>query len=145
MRTRVTMSIIGAAVALGGGGIVATGASASSAAVSAATRHVEGSVVAINRPAGTFTVRDAERGTLKVKVTSSTRFERIAGFSALHVSERVDLRATRISSAWRANVVERGGNAAHNGLGDERHRGADDGVNHHAGDDGVNHHEPNDR
>jgi hypothetical protein len=64
MRTKFTMSIIGAAVALGSGGIAATGAVASSAAVSAATRHVEGRVVAINRPGRTFTVRDTERGTI---------------------------------------------------------------------------------
>jgi hypothetical protein len=147
MRAKITLSTIGVVAALGAGGIVATGASASSAATSAPTRHVEGRVVAINRPAGTFTVRDAERGTLKVKITSSTRFERIAGFSALHMSERVDVRASGGNGSWSATAVQRGvRDAADNGVGDEHHQGADDGVNHHPGaDDGVNHLEPNDR
>ena len=58
------LAIQQAAVALGSGGIAATGAVASSAAVSAAKRHVEGRVVAINRQGRTFTVRDTERGTI---------------------------------------------------------------------------------
>jgi hypothetical protein len=123
MRTQTTLSIIGAAAALGAGGIGAAGAATSSASVNAPARHVEGRVVAINGPARTFTVRDVERGTLTVKVTTSTRFERIAGFSALHRSELVDVRATRVGGAWSATTIEPSGlNAAHNG-GDERHGG----------------------
>jgi uncharacterized protein DUF5666 len=123
-----TLSILAAAATLAAGGIATAGAGAApTSAVSAAKRHVEGRVVAINRSARTFTVRDAERGTLKVKVTSSTRFQRIAGFSALRKGQRVDVRAKKAAGSWRATIVERGGSAARNG--------ADDPANHDAGDD----------
>ena len=112
MRTKLT--IAAATAALAAGGIAATGAGAAAtspattaAASAAATRHVEGRVTAINRSARTFTVRDAERGTLKVKVTSSTKFERVT-FSALRVGTRVDVRAKRVAGAWNATKVERG-------------------------------------
>lgn len=131
MRTRATLSIIGAAAALGAGGIAAAEAATSSAATNVPARHVEGRVVAVNGPAQTFTVRDVERGTLTVKVTSTTRYERIAGFSALHNSERVDVRATRVGGAWTASVVERSGRAAPRSGADERH--ADDHGNDQAG------------
>jgi hypothetical protein len=52
-------------------------------------------------------VRDAERGTLRVKVTSSTKFERVT-FSALRTGTRVDVRARRVAGAWNATKVERG-------------------------------------
>jgi hypothetical protein len=131
MRTQATLSIIGAAAALGAGGIAAAEAATSSAATTVPARHVEGRVVAVNGPARTFTVRDVERGTLTVKVTSTTRYERIAGFSALRQSEGVDVRATRVGGAWSASVVERSGPAAARSGADERH--ADDHGNDHAG------------
>ena len=82
-------------------------AKAPTTASTAATRHVEGRVTAIDRSARTFTVRDAERGTLKVKVTSSTKFERVT-FSTLRTGTRVDVRAKRVAGAWNATKVERG-------------------------------------
>ena len=112
MRTHLT--IAAATAALAAGGIAATGAGATAssttsakapaAASTAATRHVEGRVTAINRSARTFTVRDAERGTLRVKVTSSTKFERVS-FSALRIGTRVDVRAKRVAGAWNATKV----------------------------------------
>ena len=47
-------------------------------AASAATREYEGTVVSVDRGARTFKIRDSERGTIRVKVTSSTRFERLS-------------------------------------------------------------------
>jgi|KBSMisStandDraft_5_1062788.scaffolds.fasta_scaffold925183_1 hypothetical protein len=123
-----TLSIV-AAAALAASGIAAVGAGAApTTATSVAKRHVEGRVVAINSSARTFTVRDAERGTLKVKVTSTTRFQRITGFSALRKGQRVDVRAKKAGSSWRATIVERGARPTHAG-------GADDPANHDAGDD----------
>jgi Domain of unknown function (DUF5666) len=129
MRTQATLSIIGAAAA--------TGAEASTSASTAAvnTPHAEGRIIAVNRPAHTFTVRDAQRGTLKVTVTPRTKFDRIAGFSALRTSERVDVRATASNGSWSATNVEPAGAAGrHNGADDpaghERHNGADDPVGH---------------
>ena len=136
MRTKLTIAVATAAVATGGIAAAGAGATASSGtaakapttASTAATRHVEGRVTAIDRAARTFTVRDAERGTLKVKVTSTTRFQRITGFSALRKGQRVDVRAKKAGSSWRATIVERGARATHAG-------GADDPANHDAGDD----------
>ena len=145
MRTKIT--IAAATAALATGGIAAAGAAtasstpsakAPSTASAAATRHVEGRVTAIDRSARTFTVRDAERGTLKVKVTSSTKFERVT-FSSLRTGSRVDVRATRVAGAWNATKVERGSASStnhdagddHGGGGSGRHGGgADDGPNH---------------
>ena len=106
---RTSLTIAAATAALAAGAIAATGAGATapSPVSAAATKHVEGRVTAINRSAHTFTVRDAERGTLKVTVTSSTKFERVT-FSALRTGTRVDVRAKRVAGAWNATKVERG-------------------------------------
>ena len=133
MRTALT---IAAATAVLAGGIVAAGAGAAepSSVSAAATRHVEGRVVAIDRSARTFAVRDAERGTLKVKVTAGTKFERIT-FSALRIGDRVDVRAKRVGGAWRATKVERGSAASSN------HDAGDDHGGRHGGgsDDPAGH------
>jgi len=129
MRTTLTIATVTAALA--GGAIAASaGASAPSAVSSAATRHVEGRVTAIDRPARTFTVRDAERGTLEVRVTTSTKFERVT-FSALRKGHRVDVRAKRAAGAWIATKVERGGADAVNHDARDDHGGNDDPAGHH--------------
>jgi uncharacterized protein DUF5666 len=127
---KTTLTIAAATAAIAAGGIAATGAGATApsptsaaTASTAVTRHVEGRVTAIDRSARTFTVRDAERGTLKVKVTSSTKFERVT-FKALRTGTRVDVRAKRVAGAWNATKVERGE------VGDDH-----DAANHDAGDD----------
>ncbi|HEY0363179.1 MAG TPA: OB-fold nucleic acid binding domain-containing protein [Solirubrobacteraceae bacterium] len=144
MKTKLT--IAAATAALATGGLAAAGATASpttaakapTTASAAATRHVEGRVTAIDRSARTFTVRDAQRGTLEVKVSSSTKFERVT-FSSLRTGTRVDVRAKRVAGAWSATKVERGvaadnHDAAGHDAGDDhggRHGGgADDGPNH---------------
>ena len=140
MKTKLT--IAAATAALAAGGIAATGAGATATspatgatASAAATKHVEGRVTAINRSARTFTVRDAERGTLKVKVTSTTKFERVT-FSALRTGTRVDVRAKRVSGAWNATKVERGeASSSTHDVGDD-HGGGHGGGN----DDGPGHH-----
>ena len=139
MRTSLTIAAATAALAAGGIGAAGAGATAAStptAATAAATRHVEGRVTAIDRSARTFTVRDAERGTLKVKVTSSTKFERVT-FSALRTGTRVDVRAKRVAGAWNATKVERGAAAANN-----HDAGDDHGGGGHGGgsDDPAGHH-----
>jgi hypothetical protein len=146
MRTKLTIAAATAALATGGVAAAGAGATASSpssakapaAASTAATRHVEGRVTAINRSARTFTVRDAERGTLKVKVTSGTKFERVT-FASLRTGTRVDVRAKRVAGAWNATKVERGevgdDHAAGHDAGDD-HGGGDNGG---GGDDGPNH------
>jgi hypothetical protein len=131
MRTSLTIAAATAALAAGGIGAAGAGATAPSPVSAAAVRHVEGRVTAIDRSARTFTVRDAERGTLKVKVTSSTKFERVT-FSALRTGTRVDVRAKRVSGAWNATKVERGE------VGDDHDAGDD----HGADDDGGGNDDP---
>jgi hypothetical protein len=136
MRTAIT--IAAATTALAGGVTAGAGATAPvhAPAKAAAVRHVEGRVTAVNRSARTFTVRDAERGTLRVKVTRTTKFERIT-FASLRTGQIVDVRAKRVAGAWNATKVERGDDVGGNhDAGDDR--GGDD----HGGgnDDGAGHH-----
>ena len=115
MRTKLTIAAATAALATGGIAAAGAGATASSTAAAKAPpprapRPPATSRVASPRSiarARTFTVRDAERGTLKVKVTSSTKFERVT-FSSLRTGTRVDVRAKRVAGAWNATKVERG-------------------------------------
>ena len=128
MRASLTIAAVTAALA---GGVVAAGAGASapSVASAAATRHVEGRVTAIDRSARTFTVRDAERGTLRVKVTASTKFERIR-FSTLRTGHRVDVRAKRVAGVWNATKVERGDEDAADHDAEDDHGGDDSSGRH---------------
>jgi hypothetical protein len=121
MRTAIT--IAAATTALAGGVTAGAGATAPvhAPAKAAALRHVEGRVTAVNRSARTFTVRDAERGTLRVKVTRTTKFERIT-FASLRTGQIVDVRAKRVAGAWNATKVERGDD-----VGDNHGGGNDDG------------------
>ena len=137
---KATLTIAAATAAIAAGGIAATGAGATApsptsaaTASTAVTRHVEGRVTAINRSTRTFTVRDAERGTLKVKVTSSTKFERVT-FSALRTGTRVDVRAKRVAGAWNATKVERGEVGDNHDAGDDG-GGDDNGGRHGGGND----------
>jgi hypothetical protein len=144
MRTKLTIAAATAVLATGGAAAVGAGATASSGAsakapttaTAAATRHVEGRVTAIDRSARSFTVRDAERGTLEVKVTSSTKFERVT-FGSLRTGTRVDVRAKRVAGAWNATKVERGEVGDDHDAGDDH--GGDDSGHHGGGDDGADH------
>jgi uncharacterized protein DUF5666 len=136
---RTTLTIAAATAALAGGVTAGAGATATAPTpvkAAAAVRHAEGRVTAVNRSARTFTVRDAERGRLTVKVTRSTKFERIT-FASLRTGQIVDVRAKRVAGAWNATKVERGGAVgANHDVGDDhgganRHGGNDDGAGHH--------------
>jgi hypothetical protein len=99
------------------------------ATASAATQY-EGTVVSINKDKRTFRLNDSERGTIRIKVTRNTVFERISGFSALRVGmKRVEATVKRSNGRWVATRVERsGGGGSHGGGGGGG--GADDGANH---------------
>jgi hypothetical protein len=95
----------------------------STGVASAATRQYEGTVVSVNRDAKTFRLHDAQRGTIRIKVRSSTRFERIGGFAGLKKGlKRVEATVKRSHGRWVAVSVERSGGGGHHG-GDD---GADD-------------------
>jgi hypothetical protein len=118
MRIKTTIApiaVAGAALLAGSAPAGATTPTASSAAV----RHFEGTVASVNRSARTFRLRDSERGTVRIKVTRGTDFERIAGFGALKRGMRnVEATVRRSHGRWVATAVERsGGGGNHDGHG----------------------------
>jgi hypothetical protein len=97
---------------------------------SAAARQFEGTVVSVNRDARTFRLKDVERGTVRIKVTRNTRFERVDGLAGLKAgAKRIEATVKRKNGAWVALEGERsGGGGEHGGGRDDR--GGDD----HGGD-----------
>jgi hypothetical protein len=91
------------------------------APATAAAREFEGKIVSVNRDNRTFRIHDSERGTKRIKVNRNTRFERIAGFSALRKGMRnIEVVAHRANGRWVASDVERsGGGGDHGGGGDD--------------------------
>jgi hypothetical protein len=110
--------------------VMAAAAAAPAAAApagSAAVRQFEGTVVSVNRDARTFRLRDTERGTVRIRVTGSTRFERIAGFGGLRAGmTNIEATVHRSSGRWVAREVERSGGGGEHGGGDDDRRGDDD-------------------
>jgi hypothetical protein len=98
-------------------------------AASAATREYEGTVVSVNRDARTFRLRDSERGTVTIKVTSSTRFERVTFATLKAGAKKIEATVRRSGGRWVATEVERSG-----GGGD--HGDDDDSGDDHGRDDG---------
>lgn len=70
---------------------------------------LEGRVVSVDRGARVFRVRDSERGTFRIYVTRSTRFERVAGFGALRAGRRVEVEFRRSGGRVVALKIEPGG------------------------------------
>ena len=92
---------------------------AAPAAAQAATQY-EGSVVSVNRDNRTFRLHDSERGTIRIKVTSRTRFERVAGLSGLRKGmTRIEVTVRRSNGRWVALEVERSGGGGEHGGGDD--------------------------
>jgi hypothetical protein len=88
------------------------------ATASAATQY-EGTVGGINKDRKTFRLRDAQRGTIRSKVTRNTTFQRIAGFGALRVGmHRVEATVKRSDGRWVAIHVERSGGGGGHGADD---------------------------
>jgi hypothetical protein len=85
------------------------------ATASAATQY-EGTVVGVNKAKKTFRLSDSERGTIRIKVTRNTRFERIAGMAGLRVGMRnVESMVKRSNGRWIAIEVERSGGGGRHG------------------------------
>jgi hypothetical protein len=105
---------------------------------SAATRQYEGTVVSVNRDAKTFRLHDSQRGTISVKVTRSTKFQRIGGFSGLRKGmTRVEATVKRSGGRWVATRVERSGGGGNHGGSSQGTQGAQGtpGADDPAGDD----------
>jgi Domain of unknown function (DUF5666) len=105
---------------------MAGAAAPSSQAQVAPLREFEGTVVSVNREARRFRLRDSERGTVRIKVTRNTRFERIDGLAGLRAGMRnIEAKVRRNDGRWVAVEVERSGGGGEHG-GDDDRRGADD-------------------
>jgi len=101
----------------------------------AALRHIDGTVVSKNSDNRTFKLTTQNGNTVRIKVNSATKFERIAGFGALHKGMRIEVDAQTTSSGLLAKQVETrgggGGGGNDDGGGDDHGGGgADDGPNH---------------
>jgi hypothetical protein len=116
-----------AVVALSG---AVTAAVPSTAAAQA--RQYEGTIVSVRKSDRTFRLRDTERGTIRIKVTRNTRFERLNGFASLRAGlTNIEAVVRRVSGRFVASEVERsGGGGEHGGRDDDdnggRGRGGDD-------------------
>jgi hypothetical protein len=89
-------------------------------ATAATVREYEGSVVSVNRDAHTFRLKDVERGTVRIKVTRNTRFERIDGLSGLKVgAKNIEATVKRKDGVWVALEVERSGGGGEHGGDDD--------------------------
>ena len=86
------------------------------APAAAAAAQFEGTVLSVNREKRTFRLDDSERGVKRIKVSRSTRFERIDGLHGLRAGMRnVEVVAKRRDGRWVAVAVERSGGGGHRG------------------------------
>jgi hypothetical protein len=70
-------------------------------ATASAAAQFEGKVVGVSKERRTFRLADAQRGTIRIKVTRNTTFEDIAGFGALRVGmRRVEATVKRSDGRW---------------------------------------------
>ena len=90
------------------------------------TTSFDGRVGSVDRAARSFRLRDAERGTVRIRMRSSTRFERVDGVSGVRPGIVIEVRARRSGGAWIAVEVERSGRDGGGGGGRGRGRGEDD-------------------
>jgi Domain of unknown function (DUF5666) len=99
----------------------------------AALRHIDGTVVSKDAATHSFRIKTQSGNQVRIKVNSSTRFQRIAGgFGGLHNGLAVEIEAKTTSSGLVATHVEtRGGGGGGGGADDNGGGGgADDGPHH---------------
>lgn len=96
-------------------GVIATQAEA-------ALRHIDGTVLSKNSANRTFKIT-TQGGAVRIKVTSSTKFQRLSGFGALRKGLRIEVEAKSTANGLVATHVETRQGGGGGG-------GADDGPNH---------------
>jgi uncharacterized membrane protein YgcG len=103
----------------------------------AALRHIDGTVVSKNAKDHSFRIATQSGNRVTIRVTATTRFERIGGFGALHSGLAVEVDARRTDNGLLAAQVEPrggggggGGGGSDDNGGDDHGGGADDGPNH---------------
>jgi hypothetical protein len=92
----------------------------------AAVRHIDGTVASKDASNRTFRLTTQSGNTVPIKVTASTKFQRLSGFGALHKGLRVEVEAKSTANGLVATHVETPGGGGGNG----GNGGADDGPNH---------------
>jgi hypothetical protein len=98
----------------------ATAPAGAAPAGAAAAREYEGTVVSVNRDNRTFRLRDTERGTVRIRVTRRTRYERIDGFGGLRAGlTNIEATVRRSNGRWVALDVERSGGGGEHGGDDD--------------------------
>ena len=107
------------------------GAALGGTASAATVRHVEGRVLSVDRSASTFKLRDSERGTFTIRVSNSTKFERVR-FPTLKAGRTVEATIRRVDGRWQATKVEPNSGSHVGETGDDHGRGggSDDGAGH---------------
>jgi hypothetical protein len=116
--------------------IAALALSAFALPAQAALRHIDGTVVSKNADNHSFRIKTQNGNRIRIKVTSSTDFERIAGgFGGLHKGLEVEVDTKTTPNGLVATQVElRGGGGGGDDDGGDDHGsgggGADDGPNH---------------
>jgi hypothetical protein len=124
MRFTKTIAPLTIAAALTATAVAPAGAAPTGAS---ALRQFEGTVVSVDRDTSSFRLRDAERGTVRIRVTSRTRFERVSGLGGLKAGmKRIEAKVRRSNGAWVASAVERSGGGGQHGADDNGGRGGDD-------------------
>ena len=109
-----------APIALVVAGLAAAPAASAAPAGASLVREFEGTVVSVNRDARTFRLRDSERGTVRIRVTRNTRFERIEGLAGLQAGmTNIEAVVKRKDGRWVAREVERSGGGGEHGGDDD--------------------------
>lgn len=104
----------------------------------ATLRHIDGNVISKNAADRTFRIATEGGGKVRIKVVSSTDFEGIAGFGALHKGLSIEVNAKTTNNGLVATHVETRGGGGSGGGGDDN-GGDDHGGGGGGADDGPNH------
>jgi len=104
---------------------------------SAALRHIDGTVVSKNSDNRTFKM-STQSGTIRIKVNSATKFERLSGFGALRKGLAIEVDAAQTSNGLVAKQIETQGGGGSGGGSDDS-GGDDHGGSGGGSDDGPNH------
>jgi hypothetical protein len=114
-------------------GTLAAAAAAPAGAGAAVGTQYEGTVVSVDRTARTFRLHDSRRGTIRIRVTARTRYERVGGFAGLRSGlTRIEATVRRSGGTWVATLVGRSGGGGNHGGGSGGNHGGghDDGPGH---------------
>lgn len=98
----------------------------------AAVRHIDGTIVSKSANDKSFQL-SIQSGNVRIRVSSTTVFDRLSGFGALHKGLAIEVNAKQSSSGLVATKIEPQSSGGNNGGGDDHgggNGGNDDGPNH---------------